>query len=730
MTRVHLAEYLDLDTDSERWHCHSCGTDLGPAREDYKRGLLVYDRDPAEIHPPLIDGEFTFSPNPEWIRIVEFYCPGCGLQVETEYLPPGHPLTRDTEIDIDSLKAPAGRRRAAGQRRRQAGGDGVKTIDIDVGGTFTDLVLTWDDQRIVAKAPTTPYDLSVGFVDVLTDGAGQLGLTMDELLPQTDMVRYSTTVAMNRLIERKGPRLGLLTTEGHEDAILIGRGAQWVDGTRISERRNLATQDKPAPLVTRDMIAGLRERVDSKGAVLRPLDADDVREKLRRLVDNGARSIAVALLWSFANPAHERRVREIIREEYRSYHVGIPAGRAVARGGRQGRRVRADNDGRAGRLPAGLDQGRAGVHLGSAARPRLPGQLHAHPQHRRQRRDLQDHGEPDLQRRPDRGADGQLPHRRGRSATATSSRAMSAAPASTWAWSWTPRSAATSSGRSSTAGWSASACCRAPRSARAAARSPGSTTCSAAGWRSGPRSAGSYPGPACYDLGGTEPTVTDADVVLGYISPDHYFGGRMPLSRDKAVEAIETRIAGPLGLGTDEAAALIRRVVEEHMASAIKREVHLRGYHPEDFVLFTYGGGGPTHVAGDGAGVPTAVIFPQSPVFSALGSSVMDIMHVYELSRRMVFLPGHDPGTHHRLRGVQLGRPPARRAGHRGPAVRGPAGRADAVFSVELDMLYGGQVQVKRVSCPVLVHQGQRRTPARSTTPSRPSTARRSARTW
>jgi len=113
MTRVHLAEYLDLDTDRERWHCHSCGTDLGPAREDYKRGLLVYDRDPAEIHPPLIDGEFTFSPNPEWIRIVEFYCPGCGRQVETEYLPPGHPLTRDTEIDIDSLK----RRLAAGELR-------------------------------------------------------------------------------------------------------------------------------------------------------------------------------------------------------------------------------------------------------------------------------------------------------------------------------------------------------------------------------------------------------------------------------------------------------------------------------------------------------------------------------------------------------------------------------------------------------------------------------------
>ncbi len=120
----------------------------------------------------------------------------------------------------------------------------MKAIDIDVGGTFTDLVLTWDDRRYVAKAPTTPYDLSVGFLNVLNVGAGELGLALTDLLPQVEIVRYSTTVAMNRLIERKGPRLGLITTEGHEDAILIGRGAQWTDGTRIGERRNLSAQRK------------------------------------------------------------------------------------------------------------------------------------------------------------------------------------------------------------------------------------------------------------------------------------------------------------------------------------------------------------------------------------------------------------------------------------------------------------------------------------------------------
>ena len=198
----------------------------------------------------------------------------------------------------------------------------MKSVDIDVGGTFTDLVLTYEERRVIAKSPTTPYDLSVCFLNVLEDGADQLDIELEELLPQIEVVRYSTTVAMNRLIERKGPRLGLMTTEGHEEAILIGRGAQWCDGLRINERRNLAAQSKPEPLVSRNLIVGIKERIDSNGVVMRSLDESDVREKLRYLIDSGARAIAVSLLWSFANPQHEKRVREIIREEYKGYHVG------------------------------------------------------------------------------------------------------------------------------------------------------------------------------------------------------------------------------------------------------------------------------------------------------------------------------------------------------------------------------------------------------------------------
>lgn len=576
----------------------------------------------------------------------------------------------------------------------------MKAIDIDVGGTFTDLVLTWDDQRIIAKAPTTPYDLSVGFLDVLNDGADQLGQAIDDVLPQVEIVRYSTTVAMNRLIQRTGPRLGLIATEGHEDAILIGRGAQWVDGTRISERRNLAVQTKPTPLITRDMIVGIRERVNSFGEILRPLNEDDVRRKLRTLVDNGARAIAVSLLWSFANPTHEKRVREIIREEYRSYHIGylpvVLSHEVVAKVGEYERTMTAILD----------------AYLQSSIKAELEATWDK----------LREHGYT---------GSFLLTHNTGGSAEifkTTASRTYNGGPIAGLmgslhigqALGYRNVIASDVGGTSFDLGMVVDA------SVRSYEFRPiidkwmvgismlQSTTMGAGGgsiaWINellggrlevGPRSAGSYPGPACYDLGGTDPTVTDADVVLGYISPDHYFGGRMPLNRDKAVEAIRTRIATPLGVGLDDAAALIRRVVEENMASAIKREVHLRGYHPEDFVLFTYGGGGPTHVAGYKADVPTAVIFPQAPVFSALGSSVMDIMHVYEASKRMLFLNGN---TQEFTTDYESFNSSVRAMVEQATADLISEGLPveDAIFSVELDMLYGGQVQVKRVSSPLL----------------------------
>ena len=569
----------------------------------------------------------------------------------------------------------------------------MRSIDIDVGGTFTDMVLTHDDQRVIAKSPTTPYDLSVCFLNVLEDGAAQLGASLETLLPGIEIMRYSTTVAMNRLIERRGPRLGFITTEGHEEAVLIGRGAQWCDGLRISERRNLAVQYKPKPLIERSMIAGVKERVDSAGRVLRALDEEDVRLKLRTLIDNGARAIAVSLLWSFANPVHEKRVKAIIREEYKGYHIGyLPVVLSHEVVGKVGEYERS--------ITAILD-----AYLQKSIKLEL---------------------EATWDKLRDKGYNGTflLTHNSGGSAEmfkTTASRTYNGGPISglmgTYhlgrALGYKNVIASDVGGTSFDLGLVVDAGVRSYEFRPVIDRwmvgiSMLQTTTIGAGGGSiarynellnrlevGPRSAGAMPGPACYNLGGKEPTVTDADVVLGYIAPDAYYSGRMPLSVRKAHSAIEEKIARPLGVTVDEAAGMIRRVVEENMASSIRREVHLRGYHPEDFAIFAFGGGGPTHVAGYRSDIPLAVIFPQAPVFCALGSSVMDIMHVYEMSKRMVFM---QPNTEKFIIDRELF--------NRSVESLVEQAKIDlhsenldvdaAVFELELDMLYGGQVHVKR----------------------------------
>lgn len=103
-TKVNVGEYLDIELSTERWQCHKCGHDLGSAHDNYKEGCLIRDRDPREVHRPVVEGEFTFAPDEEWCRILEFYCPGCTTMIELEYLPPGHGLTRDIEPDIEQLK--------------------------------------------------------------------------------------------------------------------------------------------------------------------------------------------------------------------------------------------------------------------------------------------------------------------------------------------------------------------------------------------------------------------------------------------------------------------------------------------------------------------------------------------------------------------------------------------------------------------------------------------------
>jgi N-methylhydantoinase A/oxoprolinase/acetone carboxylase beta subunit len=576
----------------------------------------------------------------------------------------------------------------------------MNSIDIDVGGTFTDLVLNFDGKALIKKVPTTPYDLSVCFSRVIEEGASAVGKKMDELLPAIDMIRYSTTIAMNRLIERKGPRLALITTEGHEDVVLIGRGAQWIDGTRVQERRNLAIQHKPEPLIPRDMIVGVKERVDSRGNIIRPVDENDVREKVRYLVNRGARGIVVSFLWGFLNSVHERRVKEIIRDEYKEYHIGyvpvVLAGQVVGKLGEYERTMAAILDAYLQRsmqieLSAMWDKlrergykkpllmiqssgGIAEVFRTTASRTfnsgPVSGLMGAH--HVAQSLGYQNVVMTDM--------------------GGTSFDVGLVVKDSVRSYDFRPIIDR----------WMVGITMIKTLSIGAGGGSIASVNKLLQNRvQVGPRSAGSMPGPACFSLGGTDPTVTDADVVLGYINPEYYYGGRMRLDKNRSIQAIRDKIAKPLAVSVEEAAAIIRKIVNGNMASAIMKEVHLRGYSPEDFILFVGGGAGATHAEGFKGDIRKAVTFPFSPVFCAFGSSTMDIMHVYEVSKKITLMA---PGTQKLSEEFATFNATVESLVDqaRKDLLGDGLDPQKAAYVLELDMLYGGQFHVKRALSPRL----------------------------
>ena len=196
------------------------------------------------------------------------------------------------------------------------------TINIDIGGTFTDFYAENAQGACITKTPSTHYDLSVGFMKGIKDLSRKFGVGLGEFLGGTDAVRYCTTVGTNALIERTGPKLGLITTAGFEDAIFLGRARSWADGGSARENKDLSRIEKPEPLISQDMVVGIRERIDCFGNVISPLRKEEVLDKLQMLVDRGAMGFVVCLLWSFVNPVHEQQVKEIIAEEFPEDYLG------------------------------------------------------------------------------------------------------------------------------------------------------------------------------------------------------------------------------------------------------------------------------------------------------------------------------------------------------------------------------------------------------------------------
>jgi N-methylhydantoinase A len=505
---------------------------------------------------------------------------------------------------------------------------GTYLVGVDIGGTFTDCVVLDRKGGITAtKAASTPGNFAAGMLDAMRIAAERLGLPFDAFCERISVLTHGTTVGTNALIQRRGAKVGLITTRGHEDAIHIMRGSRGVTSRDIAKVVHFPESQKPDPIVPKRCIHGVSERVDCFGEVVVPLNEAEAEDAIRRLVADGCEAIAICFLWSFRHPGHEQRVREMVRRiapgmfvscsidiapkwgEYErttatvlNAYIGPVMSRYLsnldrelkAHGYRQPLQITQCGGGsisvdRAMESPLlTLDSGPVSGVTGSV----YFGQLM---------------GVPDIITTDMGGtsfdvgiiADGQPEYS-----------FVSNVIQYEYFLPKVDIQAIGSGGGS-----------------LARVDTLGRTL------RVGPQSAGADPGPACYGKGNTTPTVTDADVVLGYIDPDNFLGGRMKLDKARSVAAVKS-VADALGLSLMEAASGIAKIAEFKMADIIRKMTVEKGHDPRDFVLFAFGGAGPVHASVFGAELGVRkVVVPLREIAStwcAFGAAAADILHVHE----------------------------------------------------------------------------------------------------
>ncbi|HVJ25479.1 MAG TPA: hydantoinase/oxoprolinase N-terminal domain-containing protein, partial [Burkholderiales bacterium] len=187
-------------------------------------------------------------------------------------------------------------------------------VGIDIGGTFTDCaIVDRSGKLLTTKVPSTPADFSRGMMDALDAGAQALGLKLDDFCRDIAFLSHGTTVGTNTIIQKKGAKVGLITTRGHEDAIHIMRGSRGYGGRDIRKVVHFPETSKPAPIVPKRLIRGVSERVDCFGEIVVALNEEQTEQAIRELLDAGVEAIAICFLWSFRNPKHELRVREMVK---------------------------------------------------------------------------------------------------------------------------------------------------------------------------------------------------------------------------------------------------------------------------------------------------------------------------------------------------------------------------------------------------------------------------------
>jgi N-methylhydantoinase A len=494
------------------------------------------------------------------------------------------------------------------------------TIDIDTGGTFTDGFITAGDRFELVKVDTTPHDLTVCFINCIDEAARRFGLSTQELLSRTAIIRYSTTVGTNTLLQKKGPKLGLIVTEGYTDSLYAT-----VTGDEAS-----GSGDLMSAIVQPGMRVGVKEQIDSKGNIVQPLDKEGVRQAVEYLLDSGARSIVISLRNSAINAQHEKTAKAIIDNEYPRHYLGsVPVLPASA--------ITSHHDDHVRTCTAVLN---AYIHRDMVR------YLYRADELLRQR----GYRKPLLVVHSSGGA--------ARVAKTTALNTYNSGPAAGFigcskiaselygikdfvsvdvggtsvdigvcsdgkvAYDREPLVEGVRIGMPmitlGTAGGGGGSIARVDLETR--------------GIKVGPESAGALPGPVAYDLGGTEPTVTDADLVLGYLDPEYFLGGKKKLNKDKAVSAINNFIASSLNIPVEQAAWGIVQSSEEDVSQQIRENIESKGVKPDKLTMFAFGGGGGLRCCGYAfrLGISKIIVFPFNAAGSAFGASTMDVMHLYE----------------------------------------------------------------------------------------------------
>ncbi|MGK2321172.1 hydantoinase/oxoprolinase family protein [Gordonia rhizosphera NBRC 16068] len=575
----------------------------------------------------------------------------------------------------------------------------MKRISVDIGGTFTDCFFVWDDTYVDAKALTTHHNLAIGFNDALDLACKRAGLDRSTVLSEVDSVRYATTLGTNALIERNGPKVAAIVTHGFEDTIPLSRGRGYGEGLDYSMQQNLPAAERPEPLVPRKLIRSVKERINSAGQVVARLDPDDVRSVVRELVDAGAEAIVVSLTNATENPDHELAIQEIILDEFPPHELGaIPVLLGHQVSGRKGEYVRATSTIVDGYLHSIM--------------------FHALSQLSNNLRDF-GYDRPML-----------VIHNSGGMAQMNSTDALQTIHSGPIAGVGAAEHLSTETGLghviSTDMGGTSFDIGLVPEGGvkhydflptidRWLVSVPmvhldtlGAGGGSIASYdrihnsiKIGPQSAGSNPGPACYDRGGLRPTVTDADLLLGYLDPENYANGFIKLNPRRSKFAMEENLCDHLDMDVIDVCRVIKDSVDEQMAIGIGKELRVRGYLPEDFTMLAYGGNGPLHACGIArhAGIKRVLAPPFSSVFSACGAGNMKQLHFHERGVHITMYNATTRALHDdydELNAViteleDQGREDLIRQGFSGDDVR---------HRLELDMRYGNQLLTQAVTLP------------------------------